>query len=86
MHTWAGTQVDLEPLTVRSGRWLKANLFRFPGAVWLRKRDCVELSDVIALHLFLERIEEAGLNVRLSGRLRGWDGASPVWTFPVRKR
>ncbi|WP_377831259.1 hypothetical protein ACFKHW_38990 (plasmid) [Bradyrhizobium lupini] len=29
---------------------------------------------------------EAGLKVRLSGRLRGWDGASPVWSLLVRKR
>jgi hypothetical protein len=67
----AGAQVDLQPLSERSGRWLKANLFRFPGAVWSRKRGCVELSegDVIALHLVVERITEAGLNVRLSGRL-----------------
>src|SRR3954452_2542407 len=83
-----GAQVDLQPLSERSGRWLKANLFRFPGAVWSRKRGCVELSEgeVIALHLVVERITEAGLKVRLSGRLRGWDGASPVWTLLVRKR
>ena len=84
----AGAQVDLQPLSERSGRWLKANLFRFPGAVWSRKRGCVELSegDVIALHLVVERIAESGLKVRLSGRLRGWDGASPVWTLLMRKR
>jgi hypothetical protein len=48
----------------------------------------VELAegDVIALHLVVERITEAGLKVRLSGRLRAWDGASPVWTLLVRKR
>jgi hypothetical protein len=82
-----GAQVDLQPLSERSGRWLKANLFRFPGAIWSRKRGCVELSegDVIALHLVVERITEAGLKVRLSGRLRGWDGASPVWTLLMRK-
>jgi len=76
-----GAQVDLQPLSKRGGQWLKANLFRFPGAVWSRKRGCVELSegDVIALHLVVERITEAGLKVRLSGRLRRWDGTSPVW-------
>ncbi|WP_244623677.1 MULTISPECIES: hypothetical protein [Bradyrhizobium] len=42
--------------------------------------------DVIALHLVVERITEAGLKVRLAGRLRGWDGSSPVWTLLVRKR
>ncbi|MET4279695.1 MULTISPECIES: hypothetical protein [unclassified Bradyrhizobium] len=48
----------------------------------------MELSegDVIALHLVVERITEAGLKVRLAGRLRRWDGASPVWTLLVRKR
>ncbi|MFC7696610.1 hypothetical protein ACFQX9_07770 [Bradyrhizobium sp. GCM10028915] len=48
----------------------------------------MELSegDVIALHLVVERITEAGLKVRLSGRLRGWNGASPVWTLLVRER
>ena len=58
-------------------------MFCFPGAVWSRKRGCVELSegDVIALHLVVERITQAGLKVRLSGRLRGWDGASPIWTL-----
>lgn len=38
-----GAQVDLEPLSERGGRWLKYNLFRFPGAVWSGKRGCVEL-------------------------------------------
>ncbi|WP_240544106.1 hypothetical protein [Bradyrhizobium canariense] len=48
----------------------------------------MELSDgdVIALHLVVERITEAGLKVRLSGRLRGWDGASAVWALLVRNR
>ena len=65
----AGAQVDLQPLSERSGRWLKANLFRFPGAVWSRKRGCVELSegDVIALHLVVERITEAGLRCGCRG-------------------
>lgn len=53
-----GAQVDLLPLSKRGARWLKANLFRFPGAVWSRKRGCVELTegDVIALHLVVERL------------------------------
>lgn len=82
----AGARVDVQPLSERGGRWLKANLFHFPGAVWSRKRGCVELSDgdVIALHLVVERITSAGLKVRFSGRLRGWDGLSPVWTVLAR--
>lgn len=57
-----GAQVDLEPLSERGGRWLKYNLFPFPGAVWSGKRGCVELAegDVIALHLVVERLKEAG--------------------------
>jgi hypothetical protein len=82
----AGTAVDVQPLSERGGRWLRMNLFRFPGAVWSRKRGCVELSegDVIALHLVVERITAVGLKVRFSGRLRGWDGTSPVWTRLAR--
>lgn len=78
----AGAKVDLQPLT----RWLKQNLFRFPGAVWSRKRECLELSegDVIALHLVVERIRAAGLKVRFYGRLRGWDGSSPAWAVLAR--
>jgi len=81
-----GAQVDLVPLSKRGARWLKANLFRFPGAVLSRKRGCVELAegDVIALHLVVERLREAGVRVRFDGRLRRWDGASPVWTLLVR--
>jgi hypothetical protein len=81
-----GAQVDLQPLSERGGRWLKHNLFRFPGAVWSRERRCVELAegDVIALHLVVERLREAGVRVRFYGRLRCWDGASPVWTLLVR--
>jgi len=83
-----GAHVDLQPLSERGGRWLKHNLFRFPGAVWSRKRACVELSecDVIALHLVVERLTEAGVRVRFYGRLRGWDGASPVWTRLAREK
>ena len=81
-----GVQVDLLPLSERGGRWLKHNLFRFPGATWSRKRGCVELAeaDVIALHLVVERLREAGVRVRFKGRLRHWDGTSPVWTLLVR--
>ena len=81
-----GTHVDLQPLSERGGRWLKHNLFRFPGAVWSRKRGCVELAegDVIALHLVVKRLKEAGVRVRFYGRLRRWDGMSPVWTLLVR--
>lgn len=81
-----GAAIDVQPLSHRGGRWLRANLFRFPGAVWSRKRGCVELSegDVIALHQVVERIVSAGLKVRFSGRLRRWDGVSPVWTMLER--
>lgn len=81
-----GAAVDLRPLTERGGRWLKQNLFRFPGAVLSRKRGCLELSegDVIALHLVVERITAAGLRVRFYGRIRKWDGASPVWRMLTR--
>lgn len=81
-----GRKVDLQPLSERGGRWLKHNLFRFPGAVWSRKRGCVELeeADVIALHLVVERLNEAGVRVRFYGRLRRWDGKSPVWAFLTR--
>lgn len=83
-----GTAVDVQPLSDRGRAWLKQNLFRFPGAVWSRKRECLELSDgdVIALHLVVERITSAGLKVRFSGRLRGWDGSSPVWTMLARAK
>lgn len=78
--------VDLQPLSERGGQWLKHNLFRFPGAVWSRKRGCVELAegDVIALHLVVQRLKEAGVRVRFYGRLRRWDGTSPVWTLLAR--
>lgn len=81
-----GAQVDLEPLSERGGRWLKYNLFRFLGAVWSGKRGCVELAegDVIALHLLVERLKEAGVRVRFYWRLRRWDGTSPVWTLLAR--
>ncbi|EHR01369.1 hypothetical protein Bra471DRAFT_02087 [Bradyrhizobium sp. WSM471] len=81
-----GTHVDLQPLSARGARWLKHNLFRFPGAVWSRKQGCVELAegDVIALHLVVERLKEAGVRVRFYGRLRRWDGKAPVWTLLVR--
>ncbi|WP_256438874.1 hypothetical protein [Bradyrhizobium sp. CCBAU 53351] len=39
---------------------------------------------MIALHLVVERLREAGVRVRFYGRLRRWDGASPVWTFLKR--
>ena len=81
-----GRKVDLQPLSERGGRWLKHNLFRFPGAVWSRKRGCVELeeADVIALHLVVERLKEAGVRVRFYGRLRRWDGMSPAWRLLTR--
>jgi hypothetical protein len=81
-----GAQVDLQPLSERGGQWLKHNLYRFPGAVWSRKRGCVELAegDVIALHLVVGRLREAGVRMRFYGRLRRWDGTSPVWSLLVR--
>ncbi|MCK1663398.1 hypothetical protein IVA90_38915 [Bradyrhizobium sp. 151] len=83
-----GAQVDLQPLSERGRRWLKQNLFRFPGAVWSRKRGCAELveGDVIALHLVVERLKAAGVRVRFYGRLRRWDGTSPVWTLLARQK
>ncbi|WP_245316855.1 hypothetical protein [Bradyrhizobium manausense] len=80
--------MDLQLLSGRVGRWLKANLFHFPEAVWSRKRGCAELSegDVIALHLVMERIVSVGLRVPLYGRLRRWDGTSPVWPLLVREK
>lgn len=42
--------------------------------------------DVIALHLVVERLREAGVRVRFYGRLRCWDGTSPVWRLLVREK
>jgi hypothetical protein len=37
----------LQPLSERGGRWLKHNLFNFPGAACSRTRASVELSEVM---------------------------------------
>lgn len=66
---------------------VEAQPVSLPGATWSRKRGCVELAeaDVIALHLVVERLREAGVRVRFKGRLRHWDGVSPVWRMLVRE-
>jgi hypothetical protein len=70
--------------------WIKTAASLEPNlrAVWSRKRGCVELAegDVIALHLVVARLKEAGVGVRFYGRLRRWDGTSPVWTLLARER
>ena len=56
----------------------RQNLDGFKGSTWSPCDRCLELSD-IELHRVVERLEEAGLTVRFYGRLRGWDGKSPIW-------
>ena len=48
----------------------------------------MQLSDleVLQLHRIVERLDEAGMKMRFYGRLRGWDGKSPIWRELIRDR
>ena len=54
-------------------------------ADWLRKFDePIPASGALILHRIAAMIEDAGLKVRFYGRLKGWDGQSPIWRDLMR--
>jgi hypothetical protein len=80
-HVHEGAEINLYPLTKRAAEWLAQNLNSFKGSTWSPHDRCLELSDPEALQLdrIVARLDEAGMKMRFYGRLRGWDGKSPIW-------
>jgi|GEM_PF-4555396 len=80
-HVFDGPEINLYPFTKQAAEWLEENFDRFKGSTWSQRDRCLQLSDLetLQLHRLVERLEEAGLKVRFYGRLKGWDGKSPIW-------
>jgi hypothetical protein len=76
-----GAEINLYPFTKRAAEWLVQNLDSFEGSTWSPRDRCLELSDLETLQLdrIVDRLDEAGMKMRFYGRLRGWDGKSPIW-------
>ena len=85
-HVHEGAEINLYPFTKRAAEWLEHNLDRFEGSTWSQRERCLELSDleVLQLHRVIEMLDEAGLKVHFYGRLKGWDGQSPIWRSLMR--
>jgi hypothetical protein len=80
-HVHDGAEINLYPFTKRGVQWLEQNIGGFEEPIWSRQDRCLQLSDLDALILpsVVKRLEDAGLKVRFYGRLKGWDGKSPLW-------
>lgn len=80
-HVHEGAEINLYPFTKRAVEWLEQNRDSFKGSNWSQRDRCLELSelDCLALHRVIEKLDGAGLNVRFYGRLKGWNGKSPIW-------
>jgi hypothetical protein len=87
-HVHEGAEIDLYPFTKRAVEWLEHNFDSFAGSTWSQRERCLQLSDleVLQLHRIVERLDEAGMKMRFYGRLRGWDGNSPIWRKLMRDR
>jgi hypothetical protein len=85
-HVHEGTEIDLYPFTKRAAKWLEQNFDSFAGSTWSQGERCLQLSDleVLQLHRIVERLDEAGMKMRFYGRLRAWDGKSPIWRELMR--
>jgi hypothetical protein len=85
-HVHEGAEINLYPFTKRAAQWLEQNSDYFKGSPWSQRDRCVELSDLqtLVLHQLVEMLGEAGLKVSFYGRLKGWDGKSPIWRKLMR--
>ena len=76
-----GREVNIYPFTKRGVEWLEENVGQFLEPEWSQRDRCLMLSELDSLRLMsvVEMLRDAGLKIRFYGRLKGWDGKSPLW-------